>query len=116
MQRVRVQATIVVEFNLDPITGWGDNDKDHVQSFIRLIQEHNPHYNHEVMKATTVLAPHQWDLPVSGEGWKLVPIKETEMYSEANKEEKEFINLGLITYKKHKLFEPSWKKKEEEDV
>jgi hypothetical protein len=47
MERERIQ--ILIEVDLDPIPGWGNNPNDYVRLLERLLADRIPHYNPVVM-------------------------------------------------------------------
>jgi hypothetical protein len=94
MKGKRYRANLTVEFELDPVWGWGDNPNDHVQLMIRNLQKGSS-YNLEVLKATSQLAREQWKLE---DDWQLVV--------------EVLLKEAVESREEHPLQIPSWKKED----
>ena len=104
----RRRITLTIDVNMESFTGWGTDVDDHVQSYVRMIQEKGDWLKPLVISAQSSMSPVQYEY-VEGTGHGLVPIDETEWWKSMNDEEEKFVKTNIFTVKEHQLSEPSWK-------
>tara|TARA_Y100001951_G_C11237777_1_gene238546 strand:+ start:497 stop:877 length:381 start_codon:yes stop_codon:yes gene_type:complete len=109
----RIRYTIVLEADLDRVSGWGREPKDWVELFVEKLQgrgtDHKPH----VLEVKTRVADNCWQFNEESIKWELVPMLHSDVYKGCIGEEKNIIDLALTMEKSHTIPEPSWKKEED---
>ena len=120
MKSMRVRFDITFEVDLDPVEGWGHQEKDWADLIIRQLNDNS--YKSCVKRVVSQPSDYVWEYIEKESRWNLVPIKESEAYNDSTISSDErasvqkFIDIAWKQKKLHPVPNPSWIKNEWNNV